>query len=611
MGSLIVLLIIAGCAAYQYFKGTLVKSFAILIIAICASVVAFGYFELVSGIFISKAGNSKYPGLVPWAQPLSFVLLFVLAFAIMQTVVGQFTKKAVDLGALPEMIGRVVCGIFLGLTVSGLLLTTAAMSPLANEWPYPRFDESRPDVEKPVTVLLNVDGYATGWFGMLSNGSFSGKQSFATLHPDFLDQLALNRLGNVAENISLVTTSDAIVMPSKKDKMVAFWPAPQELTSSDGRAPAQKTGCELTIVRFGINKSSVKEAGRFTLSQVRLICKEKGGDKGAMSGKAQNVYPIGYLTTATQLQEKGLSDEMKITNKDYPGKSKVRWLDFAFHVPQDSVPVLLEFKQNNIVQIPQPGKEFEAPTALSFIPASKCATKTAKVKGGVSGKVSGVELAGLSDFIGGIKLEIRDPNHWKRCEDNRSISPAQFDDDKITFVRAAIVIVEPLKKPEPEPVRRPGRRRRRKKEEEEDFKSLTEMLKPLEGYKWLSLKCEVTGGSAISGEQLPVLTDLSGRVHHSAGVVALGKIGGEDVYEVDYSSLTSEEINGGLVIAGDDTVAKPFPDTVWLPQAASEIELFYVLYAIKSGEDTIITGVRPGDSQVSAGFNDYEGFLVK
>ncbi len=183
MASLIVVLIILSCAAYQYLKGTLVKSSAAVIITICASVVAFAYFELLANVFISRGDNSRFVSIAPWAQTLSFVLLFVLAFAILRTIAAQLMRHPVDLGLWPERIGRITCGILLGLILSGLLLTALAMAPLSNKYPYQRFDASRPDAERPNRVLLNTDGFATGWFGMISSGSLSGKRSFATLHP--------------------------------------------------------------------------------------------------------------------------------------------------------------------------------------------------------------------------------------------------------------------------------------------------------------------------------------------------------------------------------------------------------------------------------------------
>ena len=193
MAGLVVVLIILGCVAYQYLKGTFLKAFAAIIIAICASVVAFGYFEILANVFVSRSDNSRYLSLAPWAQSLSFVLLLVLAFGILQTIVNKLTREPIDLGLLAERIGRVVCGIFLGLILSGLLLTALAMAPLSNKYPYQRFYPTNPNAEKPKKVLLNADGFVTGWFSMMSRGAFSGKRSFAALHPNFLDQVFLNR----------------------------------------------------------------------------------------------------------------------------------------------------------------------------------------------------------------------------------------------------------------------------------------------------------------------------------------------------------------------------------------------------------------------------------
>ena len=133
MSSLIVLAIIAGCVAYEYLKGTLVKAFATIMATICASTVAFGYFEPLAGVFISRGQSSRNAGLVPWASVLCFVLLFVLAFAILQTVITQIVREKIDLGIIAERIGRVVCGILLGLIASGLLLTALAMAPLSDK----------------------------------------------------------------------------------------------------------------------------------------------------------------------------------------------------------------------------------------------------------------------------------------------------------------------------------------------------------------------------------------------------------------------------------------------------------------------------------------------
>ena len=108
-----------------------------------------------------------------------------------------------------------------------------------------------------------------------------------------------------------------------------------------------------------------------------------------------------------------------------------------------------------------------------------------------------------------------------------------------------------------------------------------------------------------------MLYELSGSVHHPVGVIASGKVDDRNICEVDYCSLTAQQVPGGLAIAKDGSVAQPFPDTVWLTERAERITEFYVLYLVKASSGTVITAVRPGGSQKAARFKQYEGFLVK
>jgi len=363
MVSLIVVLIVLGCAALQYLKGTLVQAFAAFIITICASVVAFAYFEVLANVFIGREL------LIPWAQLLSFVLLFILTFAILRTLAAQLSRQPIDLGLWPERIGRVVCGILLGLVLSSLLLTALAIAPIPNNYPYQRFDQRRPDAERPNKVLLNTDGLAAGLFSTVSSGSFSGKRSFATLHPAFIDQLFLNR-HNVADDVSIVTSSQAIEVPRKRETPPC-WLAPEDIKDSDGNPVSPKSDHNLTFVRVGIKKSAVGEAGTFALSQLRLICKQQAGTRNPLAGKGQNIYPIGCRMEDDTLQIKRLNDVVRVSRPDFEKDSRVKWIDFAFYVPAGSVPVLLEFKQNSIAEVPPPVTAEQAPPPVPFLPSSE------------------------------------------------------------------------------------------------------------------------------------------------------------------------------------------------------------------------------------------------
>ncbi|MBW8041201.1 MAG: hypothetical protein FVQ85_14525 [Planctomycetes bacterium] len=373
MVNLIVVLIVSGCAAFQYLKGTLVKAFAMIIVTICASVVAFAYFEALAGLFIG--GRDSSLKFIPphWIQPLSFLLLFLFTFAALQTLAEYLTRQQVDLGLWPERIGRVVCGIFLGLILSSLLITTLAMAPIPNNYPYQRFEQRRPDAERPKKTMFNNDALASGLFGTLSKGSLSGKRSFATVHPAFIDQLFLNR-HNIADNIPITTSDKAIAVPRKN----GAWHAPEGIKDSDGNPISPKSGHLLMFVRIAMNKGAVADAGTFTMSQLRLICKRQSDAEKPLAGKGQNVYPIGYIMAPDTVQIKRLNDVIKVTRDDFAKESMEKWIDFAFHVPAGSLPVLLEFKQNCIAQVPQPVTAEQAPPPAPFIPTSEKQTDTEK-----------------------------------------------------------------------------------------------------------------------------------------------------------------------------------------------------------------------------------------
>jgi hypothetical protein len=370
MGSLFVVLAILGCAAYQYLKGTLVKAFVTIIISICAMAAAFGYFEPLANIVISHAGDGSLASLIPWAHSLCFVLLFILAFAVLQTIAAQLIRHPIDLGLWPERIGRVVCGVFLGIIISGVLLTALAMAPLPNKYPYQRYDQGNPDAQTPNKVFLNADGFATGWFSMISNGSFRAirnGRSFAALRPDFPEQLFLNR-HNIADGISIVTRTQAIEVPKKN----GAWFAPEDIKYPDGKPVPTKSGHRLTIVRVGIKGTAATDASPFTPSQLRLICKRKSDSENAFTGKGKNIYPIGYLKAANQLQEKKLNDLIKIDRSTFT--ENVKWIDFAFYVPSEPsefVPLVVEFKLNNIAEVPLPVSADQAPPPVPFVEQSE------------------------------------------------------------------------------------------------------------------------------------------------------------------------------------------------------------------------------------------------
>jgi len=281
-----------------------------------------------------------------------------------------------------------VCGLFLGLILAGLLLTALEMAPLPIKYPYQRFGGKRHK------VLLKANGFATGLFSIVSGGSFSGKRSFSTIHPDYLDQLYLNRL--ISGTSILTSESPAISVP--RPPKPAVWPAPESLNEKvdqlvselnrQGKLKDELTDESIsmpgpvsknyqpTIVRVGIKRSALStkdeiNVGAFILSQLRLICKQQGYGEDPLAGAGINIYPIGHLKAADQIQ---VSTEIKIDSKsDFKDNAREKWIDFVFCVPRDYVPVLVEFKQNSIVEIAKRAivTSDKAPPPVFFTQTSK------------------------------------------------------------------------------------------------------------------------------------------------------------------------------------------------------------------------------------------------
>lgn len=617
MTGLIVAVMVLGCAAFQYFKGTLLRAFAAIIAAICASVIAFGYFEAAAGILIGREF------MTPWAHAVCFAVLFILSFAVLNTAAIKLTDQQTDMGFLPEHIGRAVCGAFTGLILSGLFITALAIAPLGNDKPYQRFDSKNPDPQASSGSFISTDSFAVGFFSMISRGSLSGSKSFAVLHPDFLDQIFLNR-HSISKKIPATTIPEAIEMPAK----TAVWPA--ELKDQDGKQVPSKPGYDLMIVRTGINKKNIiKQDFAFTLSQLRVVCKKAEDAQYPLTGKGINAYSIGYMKTTARLQLAPMDEEIRLTRDDFD--EKVKWIDFAFYIPSGYIPVIAELKQNGIALTPPPVTAQQAPEAMPLMLMSKCAVILADVKPVESAKIYGVALGTEKWLLGDLSFEldekrISDPNYWRAIQTPQSAVPARWiDNTRIGFVMAEINLPKTAAAAKPEKKKAEGTKRnviQQKKppviqskttaKKEPKPKTIGEVLRPMDGYELFSLKCNnPQTGSVVKGEQLPVLIEQSGAVHHAVGIVAAGTVKLKPVCELDYCSLTEKDDPNGLTIADDGSIAKTFPENIWLTEQADTITDFYVLYAIKSGRNTVITAVKPADQQTGAGFEKYESFFVK
>lgn len=350
MVSLVMLAIMAGCAVGLHLKGTLAQGIVMIFNALVAGFVAFGFSETASKYLINYS-----PGLAPWAPMICFLLLLILVFAILQAVQMQINKEKIDLGTMPERIGRPAAGVILGYVVTGYVLVAAAMAPLPSQYPYARFEARNPNASSPKKALLSPDGFVTGLFGTVSKGSLGPMgepKSFAMLHAGYVDQLHLNRLG--AKDVPLMTGAPVLDSPRK----AGVWFAPDNLRDTEGKPVAPPAGTSLMLVRATIKKSAVK----FTLSQIRLVCGPKGVAGQPLAGQGQAAYPLGYIGAGGHLERKSLAEIVDLSK----AQGDPVTMDLGFAVGTSLTPVLLEFKRNNVVQVSAPATPEDAPQAVPF-----------------------------------------------------------------------------------------------------------------------------------------------------------------------------------------------------------------------------------------------------
>ena len=331
------------CIAQFYLKNSVLKSFATLIAALVALVSAFGFYEVLSTTLISRGYGAQ------WAQGGCFILLFAITFALTRILSEFLVGANIDFGEPAKYVTAVVCGILVGLIISGSLIVSLAMTPMGPNVPYVRFGDTL-NISQPKSCILHIDKTVTGLFNWISKGALSSNKNFALYHPDFLDQLHLSKR-KAKDGVITLAASDAITI--EKDAINT-----RELSG----------GMIRTDIRIAFKGSSIKDGGardednaiKFTLSQLRLVCVAKSATSADEGIRV--IYPGDYKKpkenwiSAANKKKIDLDKTITITSDDFDKAKKLGYVDVSFNVPDNLKPRLLQFKQSTVAKIPTAGK---------------------------------------------------------------------------------------------------------------------------------------------------------------------------------------------------------------------------------------------------------------
>jgi hypothetical protein len=361
LATLLVIIIIAGFVLFQYSKGGIISGFIFLMAVLLGAITAFGYYELLAG-YVKDFG---FIGAKAYA--LAFLLVFVFVFAIVKEVSNKLLVPVINFAPMTDRAGGVVLGILAGYFFAGAILITIGLLPYKWNWLYGRFEDSLSNPPQASGAMLNPDGCLSGLFGLISRGSLQGTNNFAVVHADYVNQIFLNR--QVGEGISPIAGEGAITIeePGVRAAPENIVEAPKQ-KSEKPQPVAIEAGKTLTLVRLKVNTNALtapesEEQAKFPLAQLRLIVKEKESARDIFAGSAQAVYPIGFLNEKGQLEQKPLETILD------PAELKQDGLDFAFYVPANCAPVLVEFRQNSIEEIRPSRHTGQPPAAGQAAPA--------------------------------------------------------------------------------------------------------------------------------------------------------------------------------------------------------------------------------------------------
>lgn len=363
MATIIIIAIILICIAVQVLWGSLIRSFAVLVSAMLAMFIAFGFFERMAGLFINS-------NIIPWkAHGAAMALLFVLTFGILVALCMKLLGEEIGMSPIVDKVGGAIIGLPTGLIVAGTVIVALSLASGSSGFPYERFSSGQPQMDNPKKSFLSADGFATGLFGLVSSGSFAGDNSFVLVRAGFNNSAGIDRIG-ASKGISPLAGNGSI------NGTVVVRKAPPTITDADGKKLEETTGSELYLARVKMTKSVVgkKDKPDFLLGQLSLICTRKDDKAIPGTGTGICVYPVGYLKTPARLKKD--SPLAVVPLADAEMEDGIKAIDFAFYIPTHLRPEMVSFKRNFVTDVALVNIE-EAPSPVGF---DKSSTTAATVR---------------------------------------------------------------------------------------------------------------------------------------------------------------------------------------------------------------------------------------
>ena len=213
--SVAVILIVVGLTYMHFLQGAFTSAISFTC-ALAATLVAFGYYENVVNM-MAQSGFADY------AAGMSIILLFTITYAVLRVLADILVPGNISLQLYVEKAGAVLFGVLAAMMAAGTFAIALQLMPFGPTiWGFAPYEVRDRDVRvpaalvgrnrgsdafvfeesaadkfdgAPASLLLPADGLVLSLVKLSSEGSFSGGQSFTTVHPDLPTEAFMSRLG--------------------------------------------------------------------------------------------------------------------------------------------------------------------------------------------------------------------------------------------------------------------------------------------------------------------------------------------------------------------------------------------------------------------------------
>jgi hypothetical protein len=332
-------------------------AFIMLVLSISCLGVSFGLYEWFAATLIAPNWKPDY------ALPIALGVLFGVPLIILRILFDRLIRRACLLPNLVEKIGGWVFGLLTAMILVGVAATCVQMIPFSygsilgfSRVKVVPSDQRLTDGADPEAsgveqgLMLSPDSFVVGLASILSDGIFSGEQSFGTQQPNLLQTIGWVGATDLEVSRFAPPGSIGVVRTAVVPYVFKITPGNERRNTQTTYEPQTPgSGQEFRMVRVRLNPEArdQRKSHGFTLRQFRLVGSDGPG------GAIRQYHPVAIQQAdATEVTNRHIIS--KRTGKHFwlvaddalePREGNNNQVEIVFELPTAFEPDFIEYKR--------------------------------------------------------------------------------------------------------------------------------------------------------------------------------------------------------------------------------------------------------------------------